>query len=168
LTQGPANVQTDELLSGVVERLMKAMREVRPATVRQFFALANRHIRWELNDLARRLDKRAEVLGLDEAYAAPGDSDGDSRVGTNGHGILLVLDNLPEDEREAFDLVRLQGLTKAEAAGVLGVSEKTVQRRLSRGLAQLTELLGDALAVTEPPQAPVPKSNESGGVGAET
>jgi hypothetical protein len=37
----------DELLSSVVERLLKAMREVRPPTVRQFFALANQHMRWE-------------------------------------------------------------------------------------------------------------------------
>jgi hypothetical protein len=35
-----------------VERLLKAMRSVHPQTVRQFFALVNRHMRWELNDLA--------------------------------------------------------------------------------------------------------------------
>jgi RNA polymerase sigma-70 factor (ECF subfamily) len=29
----------------------------RPTNVRQFFALANQHLRWELNDLARRLDE---------------------------------------------------------------------------------------------------------------
>jgi RNA polymerase sigma-70 factor (ECF subfamily) len=51
------NLQPNELLSGVLERLLKAMREVHPQTVRQLFALANQHMRWELNDLARRLDK---------------------------------------------------------------------------------------------------------------
>ena len=45
LTRGPVNLQSEELLSAVAERLMKAMRRVRPATVRQFFALANQHIR---------------------------------------------------------------------------------------------------------------------------
>jgi len=34
----------------VVERLIKAMRGYRPQTVRHFFALANQHMRWELND----------------------------------------------------------------------------------------------------------------------
>src|SRR5262249_58441858 len=34
----------------------------------------------------------------------------------------------PEDEREVFDLVGIQGLTHPEAAAVVGVSEKTVQR----------------------------------------
>ena len=59
LTQPPLNLQPEELLSSVVERMLKAMREVRPQTVRQFFALANQHMRWELNDLARRLDNQA-------------------------------------------------------------------------------------------------------------
>lgn len=45
LTHGPTNLNADEVLSGVVERLIKAMRQVRPATVRQFFALANQHMR---------------------------------------------------------------------------------------------------------------------------
>src|SRR4029077_1399933 len=64
LTQPPLNVQADELLGAVAERLLKAMREVRPQTVRQFFALANQHMRWELNDLARRLDQQPSVSEL--------------------------------------------------------------------------------------------------------
>jgi hypothetical protein len=56
LTHPPLNLQTDELLSAVVERLLKALREARPRTVREFFALAGQHMRWELKDLARRLD----------------------------------------------------------------------------------------------------------------
>ena len=40
LTHAPLNLQTDEMLSAVVERLLKAMREVHPETPRQFFALA--------------------------------------------------------------------------------------------------------------------------------
>jgi RNA polymerase sigma-70 factor (ECF subfamily) len=55
LTKPPLNLEADQLLSSVVDRLLKALREVRPTTVRQFFALGNRHMRWELNDIARRL-----------------------------------------------------------------------------------------------------------------
>jgi len=58
LTRPPTNLVADELLSAVVERLLKALREARPTTTRQFFALACQHIRWELNDMARRLDER--------------------------------------------------------------------------------------------------------------
>src|SRR5262245_20059457 len=57
LTRPPVNLQTDEMLRAVVERLLKALRQARPATARQFFALACQHMRWELNDMARRLDE---------------------------------------------------------------------------------------------------------------
>jgi hypothetical protein len=59
LTKPPLYIETDEMLGGVVEGLLKAMRSIGPQTVRQFFALANQHLRWQLNDLARRLDKQA-------------------------------------------------------------------------------------------------------------
>src|SRR5215472_17069047 len=56
LTRPPLSLQADELLGAIAERLLKALREDRPRTVRQLFALANQHMRWQLNDLARRLD----------------------------------------------------------------------------------------------------------------
>src|SRR5262245_53181146 len=62
LTRPPLNLQTDEMLSAVVERL----REARPATARQFFALACQHMRWELNDMARRLDEQPAAAALDD------------------------------------------------------------------------------------------------------
>ena len=46
-------------------------------------------------------------------------------------------------EREAFDLVRIQGMTQTEAAQVLGVSAMTVKRRLQRSLRLLSEALSD-------------------------
>ena len=55
LTRPPLNLQAEELLGAIAERLLKALREARPRTVRQLFALANQHLRGELNDLARRL-----------------------------------------------------------------------------------------------------------------
>src|SRR5262245_61445097 len=66
LTRQPLNLGSDEMLSAVVERLLKAMREVRPQTVRQFFALVNQHARWELNDLARRLDEQPAPVALSQ------------------------------------------------------------------------------------------------------
>jgi RNA polymerase sigma-70 factor (ECF subfamily) len=50
-------VQADELLATAEERLLKTLREARPPTVRQLFALADQHMRRELDDLARRLDE---------------------------------------------------------------------------------------------------------------
>ena len=69
LMRPPMNLAADELSSAVVERLLKALRAARPQTVRQFFALANQHMRWELNDLARRLDSQPAAGELYEGYA---------------------------------------------------------------------------------------------------
>jgi RNA polymerase sigma-70 factor (ECF subfamily) len=55
LTRSPLNVPPDELVGAIAERLLKALREARPRNVRPLFAMANRHMRWELNELARRL-----------------------------------------------------------------------------------------------------------------
>ena len=57
--------------------------------------------------------------------------------------MLEAIEGLPEEDREIFELVRIQGLTHPEAAGVVGVSEKTVQRRLNRARLLLAETLAD-------------------------
>jgi RNA polymerase sigma factor (sigma-70 family) len=142
LTQPPLNLEADELLGAVVERLLKAMREARPHTVRDFFALANQHMRWELNDLSRRLDEWPRTVELREGWAPAPDSSA-SELSTEGRRILEVIDNLPDPEREVFGLVRIQGLTHAEAGEILGVSTKTIQRRLNRSLVLLTQQLDD-------------------------
>jgi RNA polymerase sigma-70 factor (ECF subfamily) len=143
LTRPPLNLETDELLGGVVAGLLTALRAVRPPTVRQFFALANQHMRWQLNDLARRLDQHPAAAALPESgVAAPPSSTG-SGLSPDGRRVLGAIDGLPEPEREVFDLVGIQGLTQAEAAAVVAVSEKTVQRRLNRARLLLAERLAD-------------------------
>ncbi len=150
LTQPPLNLQPEELLSSVVERMLKAMREIRPETVRQFFALANQHMRWELNDVARRLDNQARAQAVTETIAAAPLTSG-SQLSPNAKRILEAIETLPEDEREVFSLLRIQDLTQPEAAEVLGVSIKTVQRRLYRSLMLLTETLKDLQSPPQPP-----------------
>jgi RNA polymerase sigma factor (sigma-70 family) len=142
LTRPPLNLETDEMLGSVVDRLLKALRETRPATVRQFFGLANQHMRWELNDLARRLDKEAPALELKEAMAAAPHSS-ESGLSQNARRMLEAIEKLPEEEREVFSLVRIQGMTAKEVASIVGCSSKTIQRRLNRGLILLEEMLAD-------------------------
>ncbi len=66
--------------------------------------------------------------------------------------MLQAIEDLPDEEREAFDLVRIQGMTQVEAAEVLGVSKKTVQRRLDRALLILSEALDDLRPDRESPR----------------
>jgi RNA polymerase sigma factor (sigma-70 family) len=150
LTRPPLNLQTDEMLGAVVERLLKALRAVRPQTVRQFFALANQHMRWELNDLARRLDEQAAAVELrDSLVPAPAESSG-SQLSPNTRRMLEAIESLPDEEREVFSLMRIQGMTQPEAAAVLDISPKTVQRRLNRCRLLLAEKLADLQPAREP------------------
>ena len=153
LTRPPANLETDELLGDVVAGLLTALRKTRPPTVRRFFALANQHMRWQLNDLAGRLDKQPGVGALAESGVAALPASAASGLSPDARRMLEVIEGLPEDEREVFDLVGIQGLTHAEAATVVGVSEKTVQRRLNRARFLLAERLADLRPGTsrEPP-----------------
>jgi RNA polymerase sigma-70 factor (ECF subfamily) len=160
LTRPPLRLDADEMLGAVVERLLKAMREARPGTVRQFFALATRHVRWELNEMVRRLDERPAAAELrDRQVPAPASSG--SGLTPDARRMLDAIHHLPEGEREAFDLVRIQGLTQAEAAQVLGVSIMTVNRRLNRGLKLLTATLGDLCPAEKMPGSNSDPSGET-------
>ena len=142
LMQPPLNLETDELLGGVVAGLLTALRKVRPHTVRQFFALACQHMRWQLNDLARLLDERPRAAALAESgIVAPLSSD--SCLSQEAHRMLQAIEGLPEAEREVFELIRIQGLTYAEVAGIIEASVATVRRRLNRARILLTEQLAD-------------------------
>jgi RNA polymerase sigma-70 factor (ECF subfamily) len=150
LTRPPLNLQVEEMLGAVVERLLKALREIRPGTVRQFFALASQHMRWELNEMARRLDEQPTAAELREGLV-PAPASSDSQLTADVRRMLEAIERLPEGEREAFELVRIQGMSQAEAARTLEVSVATVNRRLGRGLQLLAAELGDLYPDVEGP-----------------
>ena len=60
-------------------------------------------------------------------------------------GFHAQVEALPEEEREVFDLLFYQGVPQAEAAAVLGVSERTIKRRWQAARLALHEALGGRL-----------------------
>jgi RNA polymerase sigma factor (sigma-70 family) len=158
LTRPRLNLQTDEMLGAVVERLLKALREARPATEREFFGLACQHMRWELNDLARRLDEQPAAVDLCEGLV-PSPASSGTGITHDGRRMLAAVENLPESEREAFDMVRIRGTTQVEVARVIGVSVVTVKRRLNREL----QLLAASLEDLRPPDREPDASSAAGG-----
>jgi RNA polymerase sigma-70 factor (ECF subfamily) len=142
LTRPPLSLDADQMLGAVVERMLKALREARPKDVRQFLALANQHLRWELMDVARRLDAQMPVAELQDGLV-PAPESTHSELSGDARRMLEAIEHLPEEEREVFSLVRIQELTQAEAADVIGISTRTVIRRLASALVLLTEELGD-------------------------
>lgn len=63
---------------------------------------------------------------------------------------------LPEDQRQALVLVRLQGLSYAEAAQAEGTAEGTVKSRVSRAVSQLQKWMN-------PPGEALPRSGRESG-----
>ena len=81
------------MLGAVVERLLKALREGRPGTVRQFFALASQHMRWELNEMARRLDEQPTAAELREGLV-PAPAGSDSQLTADVRRMLEAIERL--------------------------------------------------------------------------
>jgi RNA polymerase sigma-70 factor (ECF subfamily) len=150
LARAPMNLQSEEMLSAVVERLMKALRQARPGNVRQFFQIANQHMRWELNDVARRLDEQTRAVAMTDDVAASPPSEA-SQLSPVARRMFKAIDELPEEEREVFELVKIQGMTQVEAATLLDVSDRTVLRRLNRAVLLLTQALEDLRPAEVPP-----------------
>jgi RNA polymerase sigma factor (sigma-70 family) len=122
-------------------RLSRALEQNPPATVRDFLRLAACQIRRELIDLARHYQG---PLGMDrhckDAARTPAGDSSDPPVDpsdtTHEPGRLAAwtelherIEALPEEEREAFELLWYQGMKRSEVAALLKVNERTVQRR---------------------------------------
>ena len=95
LSRPPMNLEAGEMLSGVVERMMKALRKVRPSTVREFFALANQHMRWELNEFARRREEHAAELRESSVESPTEIGRESSRITPNTARMMDAIDALP-------------------------------------------------------------------------
>jgi RNA polymerase sigma-70 factor (ECF subfamily) len=137
---------TSDVLQNATLRLLHALRAVRPGSVREFFALAGTQLRREL------LDMKGHYFGPQGAathMAAPvGGSNPDPAATAADAGPTPAeleewaefhrqIEGLPAEERAVVDLHFYQGLSKAEAAEVLGVDARTVQRRWNAALGRL-------------------------------
>ena len=141
--------EADDVLQDALLRLDRALREVQPGSVKAFLGLAAQQIRRELLDLAR---SHFGPQGAGARHASRGhDADGappDREDFTHEPCALAQwrelheqIERLPEEERDVVGLLFYQALPQAEAAEILGVAVKTVQRRWRSALLKLHELL---------------------------
>jgi RNA polymerase sigma-70 factor (ECF subfamily) len=128
--------QTDDVFQNASLRLYLALAEITPASVPDFFRLAAFHIRRELIDLARHyygpqgLGTRQLSDGQNPSPVAceqTDTTDEPSRLATwrEFHEQVAAL---PDEDRKLFDLLWYQDLGQPEAAALLGISERTLQR----------------------------------------
>jgi RNA polymerase sigma-70 factor (ECF subfamily) len=150
--------QTDDVLQNAALRLCRALKEIRPASVRSFINLAAVEIRRELIDLARHYhgprgpgrDHHISRSVSNGSRGTPGppdpgtDTDDPVRLAawTEFHG---KVGSLPDQEKEVFDLLWYQGLAQAEAAALLGVTERVVKYRWRSARLRLHKMLGGRL-----------------------
>ena len=145
--------ETDDVLQNAALRLHRTLGEIAPATPRDFFRVAALNIRRELLDLAKHYfgplghgAQHASWGSGDSSAGAPAPADrGDlstepSRLAAWGE-FHEQIGALPDEEREVFDLLWYQGLNQAEAAELLGVSERTIKRRWQAARLRLHEAL---------------------------
>jgi RNA polymerase sigma-70 factor (ECF subfamily) len=150
--------ETDDVFQNSLVRLWTALRSVTPRSAREFYALAALQIRRELIDLARRYygpqgmgAHQADPILEDDSDRTPlvAADPADSTLEPSRLAVWTEfhrrVDALPEEEREAFDLLWYQELTQAEAAAVLGVSEATLKRRWLAARRRLHQLLKEGL-----------------------
>ena len=136
---------TDDVLQNSLMRLFRTLRNLRPATPRDFFNLAAVHIRRELLDLARRARGKETVplsLGSTDSPqahepAAPASPDNDPWVRFHE-----AVDQLPVEEREVVGLVFYHGWTQAQIAELFQVDERTIRRRWASACKRLRDIAG--------------------------
>jgi RNA polymerase sigma factor (sigma-70 family) len=140
---------TDDVLQNALVRLVAALRQVRPASPRDFLGLATLQIRRELIDLARHYygpegqGANHESHGGDSRHplaVGPADENHEPSSLAEWREFHEQVGTLPEDEREIVSLLFYQALSQAEAAELLGVSVRTVQRRWHAALLKLNEI----------------------------
>jgi len=144
--------QTGDVFQGAVARLLRSLDQVKPDSLRGFFGLATQQIRRELIDLARH-HFGPEGAGAHHASTAGRDEDqppAHERADLTYNPAALAgwcefheqVRKLPDEEREVVDLLFYQELPQADAARLLGINVRTVQRRWQAALLKLHEVLG--------------------------
>jgi RNA polymerase sigma factor (sigma-70 family) len=147
--------QGDDVAQNALIRLDRALRAVAPPTAREFFRLAAAQVRRELIDLARhyqgprglganhatRADRGDSANGVAMAAGAPETTYDPGRLAAwaEFHAAVAALG---EADRELFDLLWYQGVTQAEAAALLGVTERTINSRWLAARVRLGDSVG--------------------------
>ncbi len=142
--------QTDDVLQSALIRLCRALEQVRPTSAREFYALATTQIRRELIDLARHYSGPECGAAHHESSSGQPNQEDRAREKSNlTHEPAALADwgefhgqiaSLPNEQREVFGLIFYQGMTQDEAADVLGLGLRTVQRRWQAALLNLHRL----------------------------
>jgi RNA polymerase sigma-70 factor (ECF subfamily) len=134
-----STVESDDLTQEVFWRVFAAFRRLRdPNALRSFiYSAAIRILRWHLRSKRiRRILTLSDSGDLPDRGAPGQDSEGRELLGR----FYRLLDTLSANDRTAFVLRQIEGLTLEEMAGATGASLATVKRRVRRASQQVATL----------------------------
>lgn len=143
LKQFPAvqnHVQTDDVLQNSLIRLLRALREIQPNSVRDFFGLAAQQMRRELLDMARHFRGVKGAIVVEVTPDAIRFADAELEKWTAFHEGIEQLD---VEEREVVGLTFYHGWTQQEIADLFQVSVRTIQRWWESALLKLRSRMSD-------------------------
>ena len=144
---------TDDVLQNALLRLLRALEQVQPESMRAFYGLAAEQMRRELLDLAKHFhgplgegaNHASQVRGNETSEAAfePADHRNDPHELERWCAFHDGVAELPTEEREVVGLIFYHGWTQAEVAELFDVTERTVQRRWRSALEKLHHVLNE-------------------------
>ena len=147
--------ETGDVVQNATIRLYRSLGNISPRDSKGFWGLAALEIRRELIDLARKYSGpeshaancETNVHRIDGNYRAkvidaiaPADS---HEHMTRWSALHEAAEELPEEEKELFDLIWYMGLNQKEAANILGCSLRTIKRRWSSVKEHMRQLAND-------------------------
>jgi len=141
--------ETSDVFHNVLINLTVALQQLTFNSTTDFLRLSACHIRRELLDLAKKC-RPILVGGPGEDSSTPGqvadkpDSTNDPYNLAQWEEVHSKIDQLPDDDRQLFDLLYYQDLTQPEAAELLGTPLRTLKRKWQGARENLMRLLGNA------------------------
>lgn len=141
--------QTDDVFQNSMLRLHDALAKKPVESVRHFFNLAAKLVRRELIDLARHHYGPHGDARNHHTDHQPSDEQGgvvhakaeEPEDMTGWVEFHERVETLPDEEKEAVNLIYYEGLTQDEAAIVLGISVSTLKRRWQSARFKLYEAI---------------------------
>ncbi|EAQ78950.1 RNA polymerase sigma factor [Blastopirellula marina] len=137
--------ETDDVFQEAAIRLYRSLKKVKPQSAQHYFKLATLQIRRTLIDLARKhLGPLAEAANHQSHFALaelPRQGDDEAPLSlAQWAEFHEAVDKLPEELRDTFSLIWYADATHGDAAQILGVSTKTIQRRFLKARLLLAEM----------------------------